>query len=92
MAYTQADIVNTEHINTVEVKVAPPMKDTRQWVNSIGTLVGASVTAAAAVQGTLSGFAWFAPALAALSFLNQMISLYRNKGVESKNVRVEEIK
>lgn len=92
MAYTQNDVINTDHINTVEVKIASPVADKRQWLNTVAGVVGTIATTAAALQGTLSGFAWFAPALAGISFLNQIFSMVRNHGVVSKNVLPTEVK
>lgn len=90
MAITKPAIVNTAHIDTVEVEVAPPIKQPRQWLAQLAGIVGTVGTIAAGTHGALSGFAWFAPAMAGVGFLSSALNYFANKGVVSKNIKTEE--
>lgn len=80
---------NTNDIPTYEVPVPPRVKDPRQLLNTATMVAGAAYTVAAASQGMLSGFAWFAPAMSALAAFNAILGYFQNRNVVSKNVAIK---
>lgn len=84
----KAQEFNTNAIPTYEIPVPPRVKDPRTIINTAAGVTAAVTTGALAAQGALSGFAWFAPAMAILSAINGLLGYFANKNVVSKNVAI----
>lgn len=80
---------NTNEIPTVEVPVASPAKDHRQWIGAVMVISSIALTVAHGQAGTsLNKFAWFLPAVAGLEFINMLSTYLLNRNIVSKNKKI----